>query len=127
MSGTAWHDDECLIASDLDDRYRVLLTLLVSGGTALSTAAIGHARRLCDEHLGSNGELTILDVNDTRSGSLIGSGLAIPALVRTSPPPLHKVSGDLSDTHRVLAGLDLPTCRCFASAVVPGVSSGDDV
>lgn len=126
---TPLHRQGCTTTSDLDGRLPVRLTLFVSGATAHSATAIGNARTICDTHLGRNGLLSVIDVNDDRPIELPAAGMAVPSLVRSFPPPVHTVSGDLSDTDRVLDGLSLPTCRCLADGAAPapvlGTSGAD--
>jgi circadian clock protein KaiB len=40
--------------------------------------------------------------------------VAIPTLIRQLPEPLKRIIGDLSNTERVLLGLDLPTTGAAA-------------
>ncbi len=83
------------------------LRLYVAGQTARSIAAFDNLKRLCEEHL--KGKYTI-EVVDLLKNPKLAKGdqiLAIPTLVRKLPPPLKKIIGDLSNTERVLIGLDL--------------------
>lgn len=83
------------------------LRLYVAGQTPRSLAAVANLKAICEEHL--QGRYTI-EVIDLMENPQLASGdqiLAIPTLVRKLPPPLRKIIGDLSDTERVLVGLDL--------------------
>jgi circadian clock protein KaiB len=85
------------------------LRLYVAGQTPKSLAAIANLKALCETHL--QGKYTI-EVVDLLENPQLASGdqiLAIPTLVRKLPPPLRKIIGDLSNTERVLVGLDLKT------------------
>jgi circadian clock protein KaiB len=83
------------------------LRLYVAGQTAKSVAAFANLKKLCEEHLA--GKYTI-EVVDLLKNPQLGAGdqiVAIPTLVRKLPPPLRKIIGDLSNTQRVLVGLQL--------------------
>jgi circadian clock protein KaiB len=84
-----------------------LLRLYVAGQTPRSVRAFENLKRLCEEHLPDRYEIEIIDLLETPQ---LGRGdqiLAIPTLVRRLPEPMKKIIGDLSDTERVLVGLDL--------------------
>jgi circadian clock protein KaiB len=83
------------------------LRLYVAGQTAKSVAAIANLKRFCDTHLANQYNIEVIDllVNpQLASGDQI---LAIPTLVRRLPEPIKHIIGDLSNTERVLVGLDL--------------------
>ncbi len=83
------------------------LRLYVAGQTAKSIKAFANLKKICEEHL--EGKYTI-EVVDLSTNPLLAKGdqiLALPTLVRKLPPPLRKIIGDLSDSERVLVGLDL--------------------
>jgi circadian clock protein KaiB len=81
------------------------LTLIVSGASDLSARAIANARALCDEHLPGRSQLSVVDLHEQPSTERI---VAAPTLVRTHPPPVRRIVGDLSQTSKVLLALDLP-------------------
>lgn len=83
------------------------LRLYVAGQTPKSLAAIANLRKICEEHL--TGRYTI-DVIDLTKNPMLAAGdqiLAVPTLVRRLPTPLKKIIGDLSNTERVIVGLDI--------------------
>lgn len=83
------------------------LRLYVAGQTPKSITALINLKKLCEEHL--KGKYT-LDVIDLLRKPQLAKGdqiLAIPTLVRKLPVPIRKIIGDLSNTERVLVGLDL--------------------
>jgi len=85
------------------------LKLYVAGQTAKSPHAFANLKKICDEHL--SGEYRI-DVVDLLKNPQLAKGdqiLALPTLVRKLPEPMRKIIGDLSNTERVLVGLDLRT------------------
>jgi circadian clock protein KaiB len=83
------------------------LRLYVAGQTPKSIAAFANLKKICEEHL--KGQYTI-EVVDLLENPKLAKGdqiLAIPTLVRKLPPPIRKIIGDLSNTERVLVGLNL--------------------
>jgi circadian clock protein KaiB len=83
------------------------LRLYVAGQTPRAIAAFANLKRICEEHL--QGEYSI-EVIDLLKHPQLAKGdqiLAVPALVRKLPVPVRKIIGDLSNTERVLVGLDL--------------------
>lgn len=89
------------------DEERWSLTLYVSGASQRSVEAIDAVRRLCDEELAGKVDLTVVDVNDEPALVLSDHILAVPTLVKRMPAPLRQLVGNLADTGRVRAGLDL--------------------
>ena len=83
------------------------LRLYVAGQTPKSIAAFTNLKKICDEHLAGKYHIEVIDLikePQLASGDQI---LAIPTLVRKLPEPIRKIIGDLSNTERVLVGLDL--------------------
>ena len=83
------------------------LRLYVAGQTPKSIRAFANLKKICREHLEGNYSIEIIDLlkrPQLASGDQI---LAIPTLVRKLPTPMKKIIGDLSNTERVLVGLDL--------------------
>jgi circadian clock protein KaiB len=90
------------------------LRLYVAGQSPKAVRAFENLRRICDEHLA--GRYSI-DVIDLVKNPALGRGdqiLAVPTLVRRLPTPIKKIIGDLSNTERVLVGLDLRPRRASA-------------
>ena len=83
------------------------LRLYVAGQTPKSLAAFANLKKICEEHLAGEYHIEIIDLlkqPQLASGDQI---LAIPTLVRKLPAPIRKIIGDLSNTERVLVGLDI--------------------
>jgi circadian clock protein KaiB len=83
------------------------LRLYVAGQTPKSLAAFANLKKICEEHLAGQYHIEVIDLlkkPQLASGDQI---LAIPTLVRKLPEPIKKIIGDLSNTERVLVGLDL--------------------
>ena len=83
------------------------LRLYVAGPTAKSIAAFRNLEQLCEEHLPGRYHIEVVDLVKTPQLAKGDQILALPALVRQLPTPIRKVVGDLSNTERVLVGLDL--------------------
>ena len=96
-----------------------LLTLYVSGASARSTEAVDAVRRICDEDLEGEVDLTVLTAADHPDRVLDDHILAIPTLVKHSPPPMRHLVGNLSDRERVRIGLDLGPGAVSGSAQLP--------
>jgi circadian clock protein KaiB len=83
------------------------LRLYVAGQTPKAIRAFTNLRKICEEHLEGRYSIEVVDLlKDPR----LGRGdqiLAVPTLVRRLPTPIKKIIGDLSNTERVLVGLDL--------------------
>ena len=83
------------------------LRLYVAGKTPKSLTAFGNLKQICEHHLKDRYRIEVIDLLEQPHLSRGDQILAIPTLVRKLPPPVRKIIGDLSDTERVLMGLDL--------------------
>ena len=83
------------------------LRLYVAGQTAKSRAALENLKKLCEAHLSGKYRIEVVDLlvhPQLAKGDQI---IAIPTLVRQLPPPVKKIIGDLTNTERVVVGLNL--------------------
>jgi len=83
------------------------LRLYVAGQTPKAVRAFANLRKICEEHLAGRYRIEVIDLLEDPQ---LGRGdqiLALPTLVRRMPEPIKKIIGDLSNTERVLVGLDL--------------------
>lgn len=85
----------------------VELRLYVAGQTRKSLVALANLQKICDEHLPGQYHIEVIDLLQNPALARGDQILAIPTLVRKLPQPIRKLIGDLSDTERVLVGLDL--------------------
>ena len=85
------------------------LRLYVAGQTPKSVRAFGNLKKLCEEHIPGQYTLEIVDLLKNPTLARGDQILAIPTLVRKLPEPIRKIIGDLSNTERVLVGLDIRT------------------
>ena len=83
------------------------LRLYVAGQTPKCLTAFANLKKLCEEHMGGNYHIEIVDLLQHPQLAKGDQILAIPTLVRKLPEPVRKIIGDLSNTERVLVGLDL--------------------
>jgi len=86
---------------------KFVLKLFIAGRLPRSESAIRTLRRLCEEELGGECDLIVIDVLEQPEEAEKGGILATPTVVKELPPPIRKVIGDLSDKEKVMAGLDL--------------------
>ena len=83
------------------------LRLYVAGQTAKSVTAFANLQKLCEEHLKGQYSIEVIDLLEQPQLAAGDQILAVPTLVRRLPEPVKKIIGDLSNTDRVLVGLDL--------------------
>jgi circadian clock protein KaiB len=83
------------------------LRLYVAGQTPKSLAAISNLKKLCESHLAGHYTIEVIDLLVTPQLAAGDQIVALPTLVRRLPEPLKRVIGDLSNTERVLVGLDI--------------------
>jgi circadian clock protein KaiB len=94
-------------ATGESDRVPYRLVLYVSGATPKSLRAIRNVRALCEKRLGGRYVLEVVDLFQKDWPEQQAEIVATPTLVRTSPPPVRTIVGDLSDGDGVLRGLDI--------------------
>lgn len=85
----------------------VSFRLFVTGNTPRSERAITNLRRMCEERLGSAYSLEVIDVLEQPDLAEVERVLATPTLVKLTPPPARRITGDLGDARRVLVLLAL--------------------
>lgn len=88
-----------------------LLRLYVAGQTPKCVRAFENLKRLCDEYLVGRYHIEMVDLLQNPQLARGDQILAVPTLVRRLPEPIKKIIGDLSNTERVLVGLDLRPAR----------------
>ncbi len=83
------------------------LRLYVAGQTPKSVLAFANLKQICEEHLQGRYAIEVIDLVETPQLARGDQIFAVPTLVRRLPEPIKKIIGDLSNTERVLVGLDL--------------------
>src|SRR4030042_3379287 len=90
-----------------DDKWA--LRLYVAGQSPKALTAFANLKKICEEQLGGKYSIEVIDLLINPQLGNEDQILALPTLVRKLPVPVRKIIGDLSDTERVLVGLDLVT------------------
>ena len=83
------------------------LRLYVAGQTPKSITALANLKRICNEHMDGQYQIEVIDLMENPQLARRDQIVAIPTLVRELPTPLKRIIGDLSNTERVLVGLDV--------------------
>lgn len=104
----AGNKDKADFASENSDKW--VLRMYVAGQTPKCKTAFMNLKKICEEQLKGKYLIEIIDLLENPQLSREHQILAIPTLVRKLPVPVRKIIGDLSDTERVLIGLDLKPC-----------------
>jgi len=86
---------------------KYVLRLYVTGHTSTSRRAIENIQRICEERLKDNYDLQVIDILKNPRLAENEKIIVTPTLVRKLPAPLRKIIGDLSQTEKVLLGLDI--------------------
>jgi circadian clock protein KaiB len=90
-----------------ENRNDYVLQLYVAGSTPQSSRAITNLKAICEAHLKDRYVLTVIDLYLHKELAKDDQIVVAPMLVRLSPTPERRMIGDLSQTERVLAALDL--------------------
>ncbi|HVN94798.1 MAG TPA: circadian clock KaiB family protein [Syntrophorhabdaceae bacterium] len=88
---------------------KYVLRLYIAGVSLRSSHALENIKKICEEHLKGRYELEVVDIYqhpDLVKGEQV---VAVPTLIKELPPPLRKFIGDLTDTEKLLVGLELET------------------
>lgn len=86
---------------------KYVLRLYVSGSTLKSALAVENIKRICEQHLKNRYDLKVIDIYQQPNLARDEQIVAVPTLIKRFPPPLRRLIGDLSNSKRVLFGLDL--------------------
>ena len=95
------------MAQEIPDPNFYDLRLYVAGQTPKSVAALANLKRFCEEHLAGKYKIEVVDLVENPKLARSDQILAIPTLVRRLPEPIRKIIGDLSNSERVLVGLEI--------------------
>lgn len=86
---------------------KYILRLYVAGSTPKSVTAFANLKKICETHLKDKYVIEVIDLTVNPQLAKRDQIIALPTLVKQLPPPLKKIIGDLSNTERVLLGLDI--------------------
>jgi circadian clock protein KaiB len=84
-----------------------ILRLYVAGQTPNSLTAFDNLRKICEEHLECQYTIEVIDLLKNPQLAKDHQIIAVPTLIRNLPTPVKKIIGNLSNTEKVLVGLDL--------------------
>ena len=98
-------ESESVVEQPLNAQWE--LKLYVAGQTVKSLRAFANLKRICEEHLAGEYHIEIVDLMKHPQLAAGEQIFALPTLVRQLPAPVRRIIGDLSNTERVLVGLDL--------------------
>src|SRR6185436_718632 len=98
--------EEALKAKALK-RAKYILRLYVTGSSGRSLRAVHNMKKLCEEHLSEDYDLEVIDIYNDPAAAREAQIIAAPTLVKKLPLPIRKFVGDLSDTQKILVGLDI--------------------
>ena len=88
-------------------RHSYNLHLYVAGQTPKSIAAIANLKKICEQHLSGRYDIEVIDLMKNPALAQQHQIIAIPTLIRQLPEPLKRIIGDLSNSEKVLIGLDI--------------------
>lgn len=86
---------------------KYVLCLYIAGETPKSVSALANLKKICSQHLEGSYSIKVIDLLKNPRLARDHQILALPTLVRQLPSPIRKIIGDLSNTERVLVGLDV--------------------
>jgi circadian clock protein KaiB len=88
-------------------RAKYILRLYVTGSSGRSLKAVSNLKKICEEHFPNDYDLEVIDIYENPSAAREEQIIAAPTLVKQLPKPLRKFVGDLSNTQKILVGLDI--------------------
>src|SRR5215468_5031665 len=99
---------QTFLPETISETKSFVLRLYVAGQSPKCLRAFSNLKRICEEHLSNRYRIEMIDLLEDPGLARNDQILAVPTLVRRMPEPVKKIIGDLSNTHRVLAGLEVP-------------------
>lgn len=100
-------EDESLRGERNGGKKKFVLRLYIAGTTARSSRAVMNVKEICEKSLGSRYDLRVIDIFQQPHLAKSQQIIAAPTLVKELPPPLKRFIGDMSNTAKILIGLDL--------------------
>lgn len=88
-------------------RAKYILRLYITGSTGRSLRAVHNLKKICEEHLPNDYDLEVIDIYSDPEAARAEQIVAAPTLVKKLPQPIRRFVGDLSNTQKVLVGLDI--------------------
>ena len=93
--------------SEVKGKEKFELRLYIAGQTPKSVAALANLKKICETYAENSYTIEIIDLMQNPKLAMGDQIIAVPTLVRKLPEPVKKIIGDLSNTERVLVGLDI--------------------
>ena len=100
-------DFELIMGKSHKENDKYILRLYVTGSTGRSVTAIENLNKICEEYLEGRYELEVVDLYQKPSLAKGDQIIAAPTLIKQLPLPFRRIIGDMSNTEKVLFGLDL--------------------
>jgi circadian clock protein KaiB len=94
-----------MVMENPDEKYH--LRLYIAGMTPTARRALSNIESICTDHLQGRYDIEVIDLLEQPALAEGDQIIAVPTLVRRLPPPLRKIIGDLSQTEKVIVGLNL--------------------
>jgi circadian clock protein KaiB len=98
---------EAAMKASPQQRAKYILRLYVSGSSTRSLRAVYDLKKLCEEYLGDNYDLEVIDIYENPGAGRREQIIAAPTLIKSLPRPLRRFVGDLSNSQKILVGLDI--------------------
>jgi circadian clock protein KaiB len=95
------------VKDDVADNGRYVLRLYVAGQTPRSLLAIKNLKAICEQYLSDRYQLEVIDLYQQPQLAEGDQIIAVPTLIKSLPEPMRRIIGDLSNTEKVIVGLDL--------------------
>jgi circadian clock protein KaiB len=95
------------VKDDVSDNGRYVLRLYVAGQTPRSLLAIKNLKSICEQYLSDRYQLEVIDLYQQPQLAEGDQIIAVPTLIKSLPEPMRRIIGDLSNTEKVIVGLDL--------------------
>ena len=95
------------MADQITNDEHWVLRLYVAGQTPKSLTAFANLKKVCEEHLQGKYQIEVIDLSENPQRARTDNIVVLPTLVRKLPPPLRRIIGDLSDSERVLVGMEI--------------------
>jgi circadian clock protein KaiB len=94
-------------AEEQGDQEKYSFRLFITGATSRSARAIVNIRKICEEYLRGRYELEVIDITQYPALAKDEQIIAAPTLIKQLPLPLRRFIGDMSETERLVVGLDI--------------------
>jgi circadian clock protein KaiB len=107
-------DPQAIDPDQSGDAGHYALRLYVAGQTPKSMIALNNLKKICETYLAGIYSIEVIDLREHPQLAAGDQILALPTLVRHLPTPLVKIIGDLSNTEKVLVGLDIRPRQALA-------------